>query len=95
MAVRDVQKGEKVCVDIRSSTGNDQVEAMNLDLNSLNSVKAFTDAFLARELPVHILVNNAGSMVLFFIDNFIRLFLKMLLKMDLKSNLVFVTWDIF
>ena len=37
-----------------------QVEFMHLDLSSLASVRAFTTAFKARGLPLHILVNNAG-----------------------------------
>ncbi|KAJ1551972.1 hypothetical protein HK405_013198, partial [Cladochytrium tenue] len=47
---------------IRTETGNASVEAMTLDLMSLASVDAFASAFLARGLPLHGLVLNAGIM---------------------------------
>lgn len=37
-----------------------KVEAMALDLASLASVRAFADAFKAKGLPLHGLINNAG-----------------------------------
>ena len=36
------------------------VEAIQLDLASLRSVKEFADEFIRRGLPLHILVCNAG-----------------------------------
>ena len=36
------------------------IEAMPLDLASFRSTRSFTDAFKQRNLPLHILVNNAG-----------------------------------
>ncbi|KAF0718541.1 Aste57867_1643 [Aphanomyces stellatus] len=39
-----------------------RVEFMPLNLMSLRSVLAFVDAFKARQMPLHILVNNAGVM---------------------------------
>lgn len=35
-------------------------EALPLDLQSFESVNAFADAFLAKKLPLHVLINNAG-----------------------------------
>jgi retinol dehydrogenase-12 len=40
--------------------GGGPVEALSLDLADLNSVRACADAFLARDLPLHLLINNAG-----------------------------------
>ena len=37
-----------------------QVEVMDLDLASLDSVRSFAKAFSARKLPLHLLVCNAG-----------------------------------
>ncbi|MEI7703347.1 MAG: SDR family oxidoreductase [Deltaproteobacteria bacterium] len=45
---------------IRSSTGNPRVEFLPLDLSDLESVRRAADLFLARDLPLHVLVNNAG-----------------------------------
>ncbi len=35
---------------------------MHLDLSSLASVRAFTEAFKAMDIPLHVLINNAGVM---------------------------------
>ncbi|CAK4650987.1 unnamed protein product, partial [Aphanomyces euteiches] len=40
-----------------------KLEFMPLDLMNLKSVYDFADAFKARNLPLHILVNNAGVMI--------------------------------
>ena len=36
------------------------MEIMHVDLASLQSTKHFAEAFKARRLPLHILINNAG-----------------------------------
>lgn len=41
-----------------------QFHSLVLDLDDLDSVRAFADAFKALALPLHILVNNAGVMAL-------------------------------
>ena len=45
-------------------SGNDgkqvRLEFMHLDLASLSSAKAFAVAFQEKNLPLHILINNAG-----------------------------------
>lgn len=45
---------------IRSASGNPQVEALLLDLGDFASVRACAQNFLDRGLPLHLLVNNAG-----------------------------------
>ncbi len=62
LTARDMDRGEAVAADIRQSTGNQAVDAMELDLASLASVRAFTDAYLARYDALNILINNAGIM---------------------------------
>ncbi|CBN55407.1 SDR family NAD(P)-dependent oxidoreductase [Kamptonema sp. PCC 6506] len=50
-----------IAVDyIRQKSGNPQVEFLPLDLSSLDSVRRFVDLFLSKQLPLQILVNNAG-----------------------------------
>nr|GMC87140.1 short-chain dehydrogenase TIC 32, chloroplastic-like [Ipomoea batatas] len=39
-----------------------KVDIMKLDLNSIRSIKAFSDDFKALRLPLNILINNAGIM---------------------------------
>jgi len=45
---------------IRQISGNPQVEALVLDLGDFGSVQSCAGAFLARGLPLHLLVNNAS-----------------------------------
>lgn len=42
-------------------TGNSEVQFMQLDLSSLQSVRAFASAFLRQEPHLHLLINNAGE----------------------------------
>ena len=59
LAVRDVTAGERAAKDITQSTGNQDVQAVHLDLTDPASITAFTAAWQG---PLHILVNNAGVM---------------------------------
>jgi NAD(P)-dependent dehydrogenase (short-subunit alcohol dehydrogenase family) len=57
MAVRNVKAGAEL-----AATLGGKVEAMELELGDLESVKKFTDAWLASGRPLHLLINNAGIM---------------------------------
>lgn len=57
LAVRNVKAGAELA---KSLGGN--VEAMELELGDLGSVRRFTDAWLVSGRPLHLLVNNAGIM---------------------------------
>ena len=60
LACRSQAKTEVVIDEIKRVTGNDQVEFIALDLGDLTSVRACAGALLARDLPIHGLINNAG-----------------------------------
>lgn len=60
LACRSEEKTRPVLDDIRKTTGNDAVEFQALDLADLASVRKAANAFLARDLPLHVLLNNAG-----------------------------------
>lgn len=60
LACRSEAKTAPVVQAIRETTGNHGVEFVPLDLGDLDSVHACADALLARGLPIHCLVNNAG-----------------------------------
>ncbi|MDJ0878088.1 MAG: SDR family NAD(P)-dependent oxidoreductase [Halieaceae bacterium] len=62
LTARNMVRGEEVVADIRESTGNQAVDVMELELGSLASIRAFTDAYLARYDTLNILINNAGIM---------------------------------
>lgn len=60
LACRSEARAMPVVEEIHSTTGNTLAEFMALDLADLDSVRASADAFLARDLPLHVLINNAG-----------------------------------
>jgi NAD(P)-dependent dehydrogenase (short-subunit alcohol dehydrogenase family) len=62
IGARDLVKAEEVAKDVRQSTGNDQVEVEKIELDNLASVNDFVKRYLAKDRPLHILVNNAGIM---------------------------------
>jgi retinol dehydrogenase-12 len=60
LACRSEEKTRPVMEDIKSSTGNERVEFLPLDLGDLGSVRAAAARLLAEDRPVNVLVNNAG-----------------------------------
>ncbi len=60
VACRSVEKGQAAVDEIRKTTGNPQVELLALDLGDFASVRQCAQTFLARDLPLHLLINNAG-----------------------------------
>ncbi|CAF3163723.1 unnamed protein product [Rotaria sp. Silwood2] len=62
ITARDMKKGIEVVEDLKKTTGNNKIEVMELDLSSLQSVRDFVDQFRGRNLPINILICNAGVM---------------------------------
>jgi NAD(P)-dependent dehydrogenase (short-subunit alcohol dehydrogenase family) len=60
MAVRNETEGKAAAEKIKQITSNNNIDVMKLDLASIDSVRAFADAFLLRKLPIHVLMHNAG-----------------------------------
>ncbi len=60
LACRTEKKTRPVIDEIQADTGNDRVDYLHLDLASFASVRMAADEFLKRDLPLHVLVNNAG-----------------------------------
>jgi NAD(P)-dependent dehydrogenase (short-subunit alcohol dehydrogenase family) len=60
LACRSLEKTQPVLEEIRRETQSDRVEHAPLDLGDLASVRACAEALLARKLPIHGLINNAG-----------------------------------
>lgn len=60
LACRSQARTLPVIEAIRREAGYDRIEFLPLDLGSLSSVRKCVEIFLARELPLHVLVNNAG-----------------------------------
>lgn len=63
IAVRNLEKGEAVAADIRSTAPGAQVLVRRLDLATLAEVRAFAVAFMSEEARLDLLINNAGIML--------------------------------
>ncbi|PVI04889.1 putative short-chain dehydrogenase [Periconia macrospinosa] len=63
ITARDLDKASRVIEDIRKSTqGDGRLEAIEMDMDKLESVKAAAQAFLVKSSKLNVLVNNAGIM---------------------------------
>ena len=60
VACRNAASGQAAIDSVRSSVAGAQIELLSLDLGDLQSVRACAKAFLGRNLPLHLLINNAG-----------------------------------
>ena len=60
LACRNMEKADSAKNSIISETGNQHIEAMQLDTSSLNSVRAFAEKIIASGEKIYALVNNAG-----------------------------------
>eukprot|EP00903_Cladosiphon_okamuranus_P016919 g15597.t1 len=60
LACRDDQKAAAACDDIRRKVPEAAVEALPLDLSSIESIRGFVELFRKTNRPLHVLVNNAG-----------------------------------
>ena len=59
-ACRSPQRAEAAAARIRADVPNAQLELLELDLGDFASVQRCAEAFLSRQLPLHLLINNAG-----------------------------------
>ena len=62
IATRDLPKAQAVAQQLSKETGSNKIEAEKLDLTSLKSIREFSKNFLAKNRPLHYLINNAGVM---------------------------------
>ncbi|KAM2921463.1 hypothetical protein COP2_043198 [Malus domestica] len=62
MAVRNMAAGKDAREQIVKAIPSAKVDAMELDLSSLSSVRKFASDFNSSGLPLNILINNAGVM---------------------------------
>lgn len=60
IACRSIDKAQRAVAEVQRASGNQKVEALSLDLEDLNSVRSCAQTFLSRDLPLHLLINNAG-----------------------------------
>lgn len=62
MAVRNMDTGRKVKEEILKEIPSAKIDVMKLDLSSLASVKKFASEYKSTDLPLNLLINNAGVM---------------------------------
>ena len=64
MACRNIQKAEGAKAEVLAAQPNAKLDVMQLDNASLDSVRAFAEAFKAKYDRLDILLNNAGLMAI-------------------------------
>ncbi|KAF5938604.1 hypothetical protein HYC85_022863 [Camellia sinensis] len=62
MAVRNTDAGRKVKDAILKENPNAKIDVMELDLSSMVSVRKFASEYKSTDLPLNLLINNAGVM---------------------------------
>ncbi|KAF1866625.1 hypothetical protein Lal_00018009 [Lupinus albus] len=62
IAVRNMVSGNEARQHILDENQSARVDILNLDLSSVTSVRSFVEKFIALDLPLNILINNAGVM---------------------------------
>jgi retinol dehydrogenase-12 len=60
LACRSAERGRHAADTIRAAVAEAEVDTLPLDLGDLDSVRDCARTFLALDLPLHLLVNNAG-----------------------------------
>ena len=60
LACRSAEKGHAAAAAVAAASGNDAITFLPLDLADLASVRSCAEQFLARDEPLHVLINNAG-----------------------------------
>jgi NAD(P)-dependent dehydrogenase (short-subunit alcohol dehydrogenase family) len=60
LACRDLKRGEEARQKIVAATSNENVEVLQLDLASFKSIQKFVEEFKAKNIPLHVLFNNAA-----------------------------------
>lgn len=63
MACRNLQKAKKTQLEILKEVPTASLELMELDLNSLTSVRSFAHSFCAQYQQLNMLIENAGIMI--------------------------------
>ncbi|XP_042397450.1 retinol dehydrogenase 11-like isoform X1 [Zingiber officinale] len=62
IGARNTEVASEVKQSILQSTPSARINIIQIELSSLMSVRAFTEKFLAMDLPLNILINNVGVM---------------------------------
>lgn len=60
LVCRNKERGEPALSEIQTKTGNRNVHLEICDLSSVTEIKSFASRFSEKNLPLHVLVNNAG-----------------------------------
>ncbi|CAK9154188.1 unnamed protein product [Ilex paraguariensis] len=60
MVCRNKERGEAALSKIQSATGNKNVYLEVCDISSVGEIKSFASSFSSKDVPIHVLVNDAG-----------------------------------
>lgn len=60
MAVRDLENGQDAVQSIKDEVPQAKIETMEVDLKNFRSIKKFVNEFSLKNIPLNLLINNAG-----------------------------------
>src|SRR5688500_8884540 len=60
IACRSSEKAEAARAEIQRASGSSSIAVLSLDLGDFASIQSCARTFLARDTPLHLLINNAG-----------------------------------
>jgi len=61
MACRSLERGVAALTDVKQSTGNEQVELLQLDMSSQTSIRRFAGEFRSSHSRLDVLIHNAAN----------------------------------
>lgn len=64
LVCRDQGRGQRIVREIAAATGNDEIRLLVADLSSQADIRRVAAEFLASGSPLHVLLNNAGVVML-------------------------------
>ena len=64
LVCRSPERGERTVARITAETGNRNVDLLLADLSSQNEIRRVSREFLKSERPLHVLLNNAGAVIM-------------------------------
>ncbi len=62
LVCRNKQRGEEAVAQVRENSGNTDVHLLVCDVSSLSDIKKLAKDYISEDLPLHVLINNAGIM---------------------------------
>lgn len=63
LVCRNQQRGEEAVEQVKEASGNSDVHLLVCDVSCISDIHKLAQDFIAKDLPLHVLINNAGVML--------------------------------